>query len=66
LASIEAQVGRIRRLRDVQAARLGSLRAQTAAWPHLEEARAKLARYEALCDEVATAGIVDRQRFSFQ
>ena len=66
LASVEAQVGRIRRLRDVQAARLGSLRAQTAAWPHLEEARAKLARYEALCDEVATAGIVDRQRFSFQ
>ena len=66
LASIEAQAGRLKRLRDVQVARLESLRAQATAWSHLEEARAKLARYDSLCDEVATAGIVDRQKFLFE
>jgi hypothetical protein len=65
LASLETQAHRLAAQTEVLRSRLASLRADHAEWPHAARAAEMLARYDALCADVATAGIVDRQRFKF-
>ena len=65
LAGLETQIRRLSVQRSVLSSRLDSLRADAPSWPHAERAVSLLSRYDDLCAAVATAGIVDRQRYSF-
>lgn len=63
--TLETQVHRLSTQAQILQRRLETLRAEAPAWHQAESAADKLARYDELCAAVATAGIVDRQKFSF-
>lgn len=65
LACLETQVHRLSTQAQILQRRLETLRAEAPAWHQAQAGADKLARYDALCAAVATAGIVDRQKFSF-
>jgi hypothetical protein len=65
LAALETQIHRLNTQRSILAQRLATLQTTALTWTHKDRAFTTLARYNDLCSQIATSGIIDRQTFRF-